>query len=374
MKPLRFFPSKKAQVEVQFNWIYVLIAGAVILAFFGSLVIFIKGQAEDRRAVETLNALNSIFVGAGISEKTKNFIETPEVELVFACQDGISSFNLKQGEFPPKNPAAPIFSPAEIKSKQLAAWSLPYKFPFKIMDILMLSSAKDAGGIKYYIVGESPLKEELKKNLEVQTPLSGEFWPGFDVSFLSDLSEAVDENNYAVRFIFLAGPSFSLPVWISSLPSEKVTGLSIANKEISFLSLKNNQLTANSVIPLPSIAEENDPLIYAAIFADSEEAYLCQMQKVFNKMSKIILIYESKTTALKDFYQKKSAINPLDNNYQICGNLLIKITEGLAVMKSNANSCVNKLSGSACQTLLENALAVKEDNTNLMQQSCAQLY
>ncbi len=373
MKHLHQVFSKKAQVEVQFNWIYVLIAGAVILAFFGSLVVFIKDRADETRSVETLNALNSIFVGAGVSEKTKNNIETPEVELVFSCQDGASSFNLKNGETAPKSPPLPIFSPAEIKSKQLATWSLPYKFPFKIIDMLMLSSARDAGGIKYYIVGESPFKEELKKNLKVENSLDKESWPGFDVSFIQTVDDAKDENNHAVRFIFLSD-SLNLPEWAKSLPPEKVTGLSIANKEISFLSLKNNQLAVDQLLQLPSIAGENDPLIYAAIFADSEEAYRCQMQKVFDKMKKIISIYKSKNDKLKEFYQKKAVANPLDSDYQICSSLLSEITEELSSMKSSIDSCAQKLSGSTCQTLLKNALAVKEDNTNLVQQGCAQLY
>lgn len=374
MKHLPTVFSKKAQVEVQFNWIYVLIAGAVILAFFGSLVIFIKGLTDETRAVETLNALNSIFVGAGVSEKTKNNIKTPEVELIFSCQDGASSFNLKNGETAPKSPPLPIFSPAEIKSKQLATWSLPYKFPFKIIDMLMLSSARDAGGIKYYIVGESPFKEELQKNLEGGDSLDKDSWPGFDVSFIQTVDDATDENNYAIRFIFLTGVPSDLPPWISSLPPEKVTGLSVVNKEISFLSLKNNQLTVDSLLQLPSIAEENDPLIYAAIFADSEEAYLCQMQKVFDKIKKIIPIYENKNDKLKEFYQKKAVADPLDATYQICSSLLSKITEELALMKGSTDSCASKLSGSACQTLLENALAVRDDNTKLVQQGCAQLY
>ena len=97
------------------------------------------------------------------------------------------------------------------------------------------------------------------------------------------------------------------------------------------------------------------------------------MQKVFDKMKKIILIYESKNAKLKEFYQTKVAADPL-GNHPICSGLLGKITEELSLMKSNVDSCAQKLSGSACQTLLENALALKEDNTNLVKEGCAQLY
>ncbi len=372
MKPRRLFSSKKAQVEVQFNWIYVLIAGAVILAFFGSLVLYIKDKTGGDRELEALNALKFIFTGAGVSEKTKNFIEIPEMELAFACEEGASLFSRKGGERLPTKVPFPVFSPSELKSKQLAAWSLPYKFPFKITDILMLSSAKNAGGIKYYIVGESPVLEELKKNLEAPAS-GGNSWPGFDVSFISSVDEAADENNYAVRLIFLSG-SPSLPDWAKSLPPERVSGLTIEGKTVSFLSVKEGKFSPGPSFSLPSITEGNDPLVYAAIFADDEQAYHCQMQKVLNKMKKILLVYESKNNELKIFYQQKVIANPLDGGYQICSSLLNKITGELSSMKLNIDSCASKLSGSACQTLVEEAAALREDNTNLVQQGCAQLY
>ena len=67
--------GKSGQVQITFNWIYILIAGAVILLFFVGIVVKQKVVSEERLATDVVDILDSIFTAAGVSSKTKIFID-----------------------------------------------------------------------------------------------------------------------------------------------------------------------------------------------------------------------------------------------------------------------------------------------------------
>ena len=90
--------EKRGQIEITFNWIYIVIAGAVILLFFFSLVVKQKQISEERLSNEVVQIMSSILTGAGVSEKTKNFIDASGLAdyiLYFSCDAGISEFGIK---------------------------------------------------------------------------------------------------------------------------------------------------------------------------------------------------------------------------------------------------------------------------------------
>ena len=58
--------EKKAQIQVTFNWVYILIAGAVILLFFIGIVVKQKAVSEENLATDVVRVMESIFTGAGV--------------------------------------------------------------------------------------------------------------------------------------------------------------------------------------------------------------------------------------------------------------------------------------------------------------------
>ena len=81
--------GKKAQIQVTFSWVYILIAGAVILLFFIGIVVKQKSISEENLATDVVRVMESIFTGAGVSEKTKNFVDISglaDYTLYFNCE------------------------------------------------------------------------------------------------------------------------------------------------------------------------------------------------------------------------------------------------------------------------------------------------
>ena len=81
--------SKKGQLTLSFNWIFVMVAGAVILLFFVGLIVKQKDSSEQKLNFDVVNILESILVGSTVSEQTINTIDTSGIssmELFFECE------------------------------------------------------------------------------------------------------------------------------------------------------------------------------------------------------------------------------------------------------------------------------------------------
>ena len=80
--------NKSGQVQLTFSWIYIMLAGAIILLFFVGLVFKQQAAAEESLAFDVVQIMDSIFTGAQVSEKTKNFIDVSglaDYTLSFNC-------------------------------------------------------------------------------------------------------------------------------------------------------------------------------------------------------------------------------------------------------------------------------------------------
>src|SRR3989338_3659037 len=88
---------KQAQIEVTFNWIYILIAGTVILLFFIGIAMKQKLSSEQQLSGDIVRTLQSIFTAASVSEKTKNTIDISGLQdytFYFRCQEGTSEYGI----------------------------------------------------------------------------------------------------------------------------------------------------------------------------------------------------------------------------------------------------------------------------------------
>ena len=87
---------KKGQISIGFHWIYILIAGAIILMFFIGLAVRQKAVAEEKISATVVRTLEGILTGAGLSEQTTHYTELPELEISFNCDDeGYSDYAIR---------------------------------------------------------------------------------------------------------------------------------------------------------------------------------------------------------------------------------------------------------------------------------------
>ncbi len=365
--------KKKGQVELPFNWIYILIAGAVILLFFVGLVVRQVKVSEEKLSIEVTNILGSIFAGAGVSEKTKNFIDASGLAdyiIYFNCDEAVSEFGISGKPARTQNSVDPLFSPKEIQSHTIITWSLPYKLPFKVIDFLIVTSISE----KYYLLGGdvSFINEFLNAT------------EGFSREYVSDLNSIKAEGTARIRLVDVDGsiiPAAGIPKNLASLEDRKVSAVVFSGNKVDYYQKKGSSWEKlNKVsLNLVSLGGERDAAKYAAIFAGDDQIYWCNMQKAFKRLGILAEVYGGneiekmksggKLGEMVDYYK----MHP-DRSGECLGyleNYNDNARDALAVLANKASAC--RLEDSSCPELVSSANNLKQINEQL-RLNCITIY
>ncbi|MEK6969881.1 MAG: hypothetical protein AABW48_05630 [Nanoarchaeota archaeon] len=342
--------KKKGQVELTFNWIYVALAGAIILLFFVGIVIRQAKVSEEQLSGEVVRILDSILSGASVSEKTKNSVEAgglSDYVIYFDCNEGVGEFGLKGKPARMQNSIDPLFAPKEIQSSFILFWSLPYHLPFKVIDFLFVT----APNVKYYLVGND--EEFVNEFLDSTAGLEQE---GFNREYVADLNDLKAEGKIKVRVVDVDGlqvPEKGIPAGLNLFSDEDVSAIAfIGGTNLANFYQKEGNLWKKlnkEPVEIISLDEERNAAKYAAIFTESAELYTCNMKKAFDRLEILTEVYGGEEIAqgkiggklkqMVDFYKNRPASSE-------CIALLLEY-------KSNAKDALRALNTGAAGCRLE---------------------
>ncbi|MFH1064244.1 MAG: hypothetical protein V1729_04145 [Candidatus Woesearchaeota archaeon] len=281
-----FRRSKKAQVESQFNWLFVLIIGVIILAFFTVIVLKQKTSSEIKFAGKMSQQLNTILVGAKVSSGTVQEIPVPEMDVQFQCNDyfiGPASQRLGNRI---------IFAPEYLKTNKLVTWTLDWSVPFKVASILYVSSPF----VRYVIIGGTADDPDATKLHGLLPEKMNK-----QVFSISDYSSGaiLDENDRHVRFIFVnQGTVFNIPQTFSD---SEVSGLSLNTNTNEAQFLVRSLSDSSSFTTLGPRHVYNEPeILYAAIFSTNPEEYECLMKRLYERLNVVAQIYSARLNEMAD--------------------------------------------------------------------------
>lgn len=278
--------NKKAAIEIQFNWIFVLIVGATILVFFAGIITKQKELSSTRVATVVLNDLDAITVGAKVTKGTVQIIRTPDLEIKLDCADCACAFYIGAGSKPYNDKI--MFTPDLIKGRDVLAWTLDWGVPYRITNLLYLTSPY----LRYIIIGSnalaleinSTMPEEMYKHYYASSPAAGTI---------------LDENNYKVRLVYVdVNPSDDDLTNLEDMEDVDVTAVKIdsAAETVDFYRKIDNAWS-------PSLGQTyyvEKESMYAAIFSDNLDIYNCNMRQAFKRMNYVSQIYLGRTNFLRD--------------------------------------------------------------------------
>ncbi len=195
--------SKKGAIEIQFNWIFVLIAGALVLLIITGFVFRWMKSAQDSVAAESLRNIDSIITATGTVEGETNLIDMPDMAMSYDCKHlgykGLSLGSLQTGS---------LFSPGRLKGSKIIMWVDGLFLPFYTGNVMYLTS----NAAKYIIVSNSTTRE---LNKTIAKAMNNHV----NVQYIdeSQYPLLLDENNYHTVVVFLSelknpAPSFKEPV------------------------------------------------------------------------------------------------------------------------------------------------------------------
>ena len=263
---------KKAQME--YNWAFVIIAGAVILGFFVAFTMrYIDIQNKKDNALVASEIYNALY---GL-QKSSYQTETPislflKTNLKFSCDEvevgNFFSQSLEK-EF--------VFAPKEMTTDKINVFLKPWKYPFKISNLFYLSSSN----YKYYIVFDAASADFVN---------SLEFPKNFNIIKTTSFPNIRDPNARIISFTQKAAD-------VQLDPSENGYA-TIAGKKYPVLGL---------------------PLVYAAMFSDN---YGCVFERLNDKFLTLIQIYKEKVDYMSamnkncDYSQLKRTLSGMESSIQ----------------------------------------------------------
>lgn len=348
--------SRKAQTsETQFNWIFVLIVGALILAFFAFIVMKQKAASEAKFAGKASQMLNTILVGAKVSSGTVQEIETPDLSIRFTCNDYyIGPASRRLG-------TRVVFAPEYVEGDTIITWTLDWNVPFKVASFLYITTP----GVRYVVVADdigpssdarwlyNALPEKLTK----------------DIIDYAHIDEIVDENDPYVRIIFVNRPidSTRFPVPINLVEDVEVTGLAVEMadpvvRRFQFLEKDGDFFSQAPTAPQGYIEDE---ILFGAVFADDSDEFICLAKRAYARLNVVASVYHKRLNLISPSFARTNCeglyeANPADGNLD------------LAAMMAASTSY--PLGGPQIAALLGAKDKLEDTNAKAQLRSCPLLY
>jgi hypothetical protein len=133
--------SRKAQVSEQFNWIFVVIAGGVILLFFMFVIGNVTSAADLKVKATVITNFDAILTGAQVTPNALNIIEsTKSFGFDVTCdQDGLSDLSITDSSVSIPITNKLIYAPTTVQGEQILVYTVPIRKPFYVGNILLFT-------------------------------------------------------------------------------------------------------------------------------------------------------------------------------------------------------------------------------------------
>lgn len=282
--------KKRGMIELNFHWIFILIAGAIIFIFFINIVNKQREFSEIRTSGTIITNLEAILTGAQISTDTINIIDLPKADIGFECD------RFFIGPIPKQTRENVIFSPNLLKGNKLITWALDWNMPYRVTNFLYLTDPQ----VRYIIVDKlgmpgEKIFDELPKEINKE--------------LITLPKTVINKNNYKVKFIFFDNADNSVLANLRKMPDEDVTAIIIKTESttdniipntgnIEFIQKKGGIWVTKGI----TTAYIKKEALYGAIFAADKKMYDCVMRKAFKKLNLVTKVYSYRSDKLGGDY------------------------------------------------------------------------
>ncbi|MCB9358626.1 hypothetical protein H6503_01720 [Candidatus Woesearchaeota archaeon] len=363
------FHSKLGIIEVGFSWIFILIAGVVILGLF---IYISSDQASffrDLINANLLKDLNAIFVGATVSKDTAALFEIPKTELVFDCD----SYGIGGVTHPLTGHI--VYAPPLLKTNELITWTKPWSLGFRVTNFLYITSPF----IKYYVIYDS---SHASLAAEVYDDLPDQLTKEMIAIGNADGSYIKNQGYDRIHVLVLAGSTYRS----SNLPSSLYNPNDFkgyGNDEIKFIMLYDETKIADTIlkgeIVIKNKKQEQQDFnedfggeprlsqrfydfssLYAAFISGNHNVWQCMTDKSYSRARDVASIYKSRTQSLNS--------NIL---FPVCNGLYTSADNQFTIMKQNLgdSGVIIKINEIESDIILFHNI-----NNNLERASCPLLY
>jgi len=353
--------AKKGMIEVQINWLFILIAGAVILLVAFSFVTKLRASSKIQIADSLVKDIEAIATGAQIAKGGAQTIPIPKVNIQFGCsKECTCGFRVGPAEKSFKEKL--FFAPDNLEDIEIIFLSLAWKVPFRIDNFLFATNKF----VKYYVVHDKNdaqaqrmvdvFKKKLPKGMKI------DYIAQSDVSKLD--STAFDE----VKFMYLYTPDLTVGQLDAALSKFAKVDYNVVhvgfNNDVTFFDKKNKK-KAGLRNPV-SAGYLGDTALFGALFADDSNMYVCNMQKALIRMGNIAKVYSQRAGLLADAADAGGRIGH-------CAGYADSVLL-LDSLSSEAFTAAGTADPGAVGSLVSSVAMLEQQNNQKLLESCPLLY
>lgn len=292
-KQTRILQNKRA-FEMEFHWIFILIAGAVILGFFFMMAQKQKTASQEKLATNLLTELTSAFVAALQSKGTAQLLNLPTTGIELDCgKTDICDCKYTILGKPKSMGDNILFGPQKLKDTKATLWTLNWNAPFRATNFLYMTTQQ----IKYVIVSSNePVIKQFETKILRDLPTT------LKTQVVTNIQE-INLDTEQTRVIFLT--DFDQQLLENKARGKEVSAVHIEppNKATFYTRKNNNEQFSKVELPLLSDpqAEQtiNDAMIYAAIFSNDPHLYKCHLQTAYKKLAYVASIILARAEELQ---------------------------------------------------------------------------
>ena len=330
----------KKGFEIQFNWLFVLVAGAAIILFFTVVVIKQKNVSETSTKATVLKSIEAVITGASVSTDTTNLIDIPNSDIEVNCG------RVSIGGVSKHYQSLVLFAPSLIKGNKLITQTFAFSAPYRATNLLYITSPQ----IRYIIIGNSEFAKEINKSMPSE--LKKEFY--------QSMQEIKNSNNYKIRFVLFEN-IIDFPKALEKMPDSDVTAIKIdGNSEKGTIEFWQKE--GNSWLSKGTSFYIGKQSLIGAIYADTFDVYECNMRNVFSRLNLVTKIYAERT---KKLTQGATSGRQIQCN-QFYSNALSQLNSIFA-----ASSNFNKEN---IDVIADSAKSLSSENKNAQVYSCTLIY
>lgn len=356
--------SKRA-FAVQFNWVFVLIAGGLIMLFFFTVIRGCQQQGEEAIDAQVTIDLSSVISSAEKSKGTLFKVDIKDTKLTYSCP------YLSVGETAGTIRLDTAFSPDELKSVQdkYFMMSLDWNMPFKILNYFYLSSPE----VRYVFLED----EKEYYNYILNDAYHYTFPQNMTPETAQSCAGLADVGDYKVRFIFFGSVNNDCTSGFSELERDDLTALNIS---VLGEGLDGDPLGGYGKVFFWHYNKQNSEfhkvgegaylgrtMLMGAIISEDPQSYNCAVRNSLKRLNVLSTVYLNRTQGLID-----------DLSVQGCfdkSGYVNSVTE-LKNIKSLTDdlNTLNTLNEIKMQQIFRSAKRIKEYNTQTLHASCPLIY
>jgi len=260
---------------VEYNWIFVLVAGVFILAFF---IMFVFKYVELQEKKLSAQAGRAFDQALSTLEAGELYLDDDMFDLGLIVKidmrcDEEEAYYLVNDYYDHKFGDIILFSDRNYQTRSFDAWINEWNEGFFITNFVYLADPNKV----FYIVYDSSTAADVLENIDLPDVFNVKY---VDYSRINMELDIENKKNPKIIFITQAAPSLNLDAQVMYIDRD--------NQRLVFIE-DGNQYKDNYF---------SEALMFGAIYSGDYSSYSCMKNRAFNRLSKVVSLYALKASIL----------------------------------------------------------------------------